>query len=100
MQQWQSPVEAVLTNIRPLRYAAGVNLFAELGLVIVDVVEFDSELGLRLQLLPRPLVDHCGFEDVESLLLAIQAAGGVQVAIVLVNDKDAAGSFTGQNVLD
>lgn len=89
-----------LTNKRPLRYAASVKLFAELRLIIVDVVEFDSELGLRLQLLTRPFVDHCGSEDIKSLFLTIQTAGGVQVAIILVDDKDGAGPLARQNIFD
>lgn len=89
-----------LTDIRPLRHTPSVNFFAELGLVIVDVVELDGEVGLRLQLLPRPFVDHRGFEDVKGLLLAIQAAGGVQVAVILIDDKNGAGPLARQNVLD
>lgn len=83
-------MKAVLTDIRPLRYAAGVNFFAELRLIIVDVMEFDGELGLWLQLLTCPFVNHCGFEDVKSLLLTIQAASGVQVTVILIDDKDGA----------
>lgn len=93
-------MRAALTDIRPLRYTAGVNLFAELRLIIVDVVEFDDELSLWLQLLTCPFVDHCGFEDIKSLLLTIQAASGVQVTVTLINDKDGAGPLARQNVLD
>ncbi len=82
-----------LTDVRPLGYAASVNLFAELRLVIVDVMEFDGELCLGLKLLPCPFVDHCGLKDIKSLLLAIQAASGVQVAVILIDDKDGAGAL-------
>lgn len=67
----------VLTDIGPFRHTAGVKLLAEVRLVVVDVVQFDGELGLRLQLQSGPFVHHGGSEDVETLLLAIQAACGV-----------------------
>lgn len=89
-----------LTDVRPLRYTASVNFFAELRLVIVDVVEFDGELGLGLQLLTCSFVDHCGSEDIKSLLLTIQAASGMQVTVILINDKDGTGTLAGQNILD
>lgn len=93
-------VRVVLTNIRPLRYTASVNFFAELRLIIVDVVEFDDELGLRFQLLTCPFVDHCSFEGIKSLLLTIEAASGMQVTVILIDDKDGAGPLARQNILD
>lgn len=89
----------VLTNIRPLRNAGSVHLFAELWFVVIDVVEFDDELGLWLQFLTRPLVDHCGFEDIKGLLLSIKAARGVQIAVILIDDKDGASPLARKNVL-
>lgn len=89
-----------LTDVGPLWHASRVDLLTEVRLVIVDVVELDGELGLRLQLLPRPLVDHCGFEDIIGLFLPIQAAGGVKIPVVLVNDENVASSLTGQDILD
>lgn len=93
-------MRAILTDVRPLRHTPAVNLFAELRLVIVDVVEFDGELGLGLQLLTRPFVHHRGFEDIKSLFLAIQAASGMQVTVILINDEDGACPLTRQNILD
>lgn len=90
----------VLTDVRALGHGSRVDLLTEVRLVIVDVVELDDELGLRLQLLSRPLVDHCGFEDIKGLLLPIQAAGGVEIPVVLVDDEYVASSLTRQNVLD
>lgn len=90
----------VLTDVRPLWDGSCINLLTEVRLVVVDVMELDGELRLRLQLLPRPLVDHCGFEDIKGLLLPIQAAGGVKISVVLVNDEYVASSFTRQNILD
>lgn len=90
----------VLTYIRSLRYTTSVNLLSELRLVIIDVVEFDDELSLWLQLLTCPFVDHSGSEDIKSLFLPVQAAGGVQVAIILVYDKDGAGPLAREDVLD
>lgn len=89
-----------LTYIRPLRYAASVDLFAKLRLVVIDVVEFDGELSFWLQFLACALVDHGGPEDVKRLLFTIQASSGVQVAIILVDDKDGAGPLTREDVLD
>lgn len=91
---------APLTDIRPLRYTASVNVFAELRLIIIDVMEFDGELSLWLQLLTCPFVNHCGLEDIKSFLFPIQAASGMQVTIILIDDKDGAGPLTGQNILD
>lgn len=89
---------AVLTDIGPLRHTADVHLLAELRLVVIDVVELDDELGLGLQSAARLFAHHRGSEDVQSLLLAVQAASGVQVAIILVDDKDGAGAFARQDV--
>lgn len=91
---------SVLTDVRALRYGSRVHLLTEVRLVIVDVMELDDELRLRLQLLARPLVDHCGFEDVKGLLLPIQAAGGVEIPVALIDDEYAACSLTRQNILD
>ena len=63
-------------------------------------MELDGELCLWLQLLTRPFVDHCGLEDIKSLLLAVQAASCVQVTIILIEDEEGAGPLAGQNVLD
>lgn len=90
----------VLTDVRPLWYGSRVDLLTEVRLVIVDVVELDGELGLRLQLLSRPLVDYCSFEDIKGLLLPIQAAGGVKIPVALVNDENVASSLARQNILD
>lgn len=90
----------VLTDVRALRDRPRVDLLLELRLVIVDVVQLDGELGLRLQLLSRPLVDHGGFEDVGGLLLPVQAAGGVEIPVVLIDDEDLASSLPRQNILD
>lgn len=100
VEEWKSSTTAVLTNIGPLWYTACVNFFAELRLVIVDIMEFDGKLSLWLQLLTCLLVDNCGFEDVKRLLLTIQALDGMQVTIILINDKDAAGTVTRQNILN
>lgn len=91
-------MKALLTDVGPLGYAAPVNLLTEMRLVIVDVVEFDRELRLWLQLLTCQFVDHGGPQDIKSLLLPIQAAGGVQVAIIHVNDKNGAGPLARENI--
>lgn len=88
----------MLTDVGPLGHAADVHLLAELRLVVVDVVEFDDELGLGFQFLARLFVHHCGSEDVERLFLAVQAASGLQIAVILVEDKDGAGAFARQDV--
>lgn len=97
--QWKKSVKAVLTNIRPLRYAAGVNFLAELRFVIIDVMKFDDELGLRLQLVTRPLVDNSGPERIKRLLLAVQAACSVQVTVILINDKEGTCTLTREDIL-
>lgn len=89
---------AMLTDIRPLGYTADVHFLAELRLVVVDVVEFDDKLSLRLQSSACLFAYHCGSEDVRSLLLTVQAASGVQIAIILVDDKDSASAFARQDV--
>lgn len=88
----------MLTDIGPLGYTADVHLLAELRLVVIDVMEFDDELGLRLQSPACLFAYHCGSEDVRSLLLAVQAPSGVQIAIIFVDDKDGASAFARQDV--
>lgn len=89
-----------LTDVGALWHGGSVDLFTERGLIIIDVVKFDGELCLRLQLLTRALVHNCGSEYIKRLFLTIQAAGGMQVAVILVDDEDAAGSFTRQDISD
>lgn len=72
----------------------------ELWRVVVDVLDFDDELGRRFQRLVGLPVHCLGRQCVLGLLLAVQGLGGVDVARLVVDDEDGSGSFTGQDVLD
>ncbi|KAK0153815.1 hypothetical protein N1851_004106 [Merluccius polli] len=92
-----SRCEDVHTYIRPLRHTPGVNLLAELGLVVVDIVKLDHKVRLRLQLVPCALVDYGGPEGIVGLLFAVQTLGGVEVTVILVDDKNGPRPIAGQH---
>lgn len=77
--------------VRPVR---------EPGLVVVDILDLDDELGLGLQ---RPVcqpVSGLSSEDVLGLDLAVQPLDGVDVARAVVDGEGGTGAFARQDVLD
>lgn len=88
----------IRTDVRHLRYACPVDVFGELRLVVVDVMDLDDKLGLALQRHIGDLIDGLGTQHVEGFLLPVQPLGGVDVPRVLINLKQAPRSLPSENV--
>jgi len=68
--------------------------------IVVNVLDFDDELGRRLQGLVRVGVDDLGRQSVLGLLLAVQPLHGVNVAREFIDGEDGAGALARKDVLD
>lgn len=77
-----------------------VRLVVELRDVVVDVLDRDDELGLRLLRLAAPAVDGLSLKDIGSFLLPIELPQRPDLSSVLVDLEDLAGSFSGQDIPD
>lgn len=77
-----------------------VRLVVELRDIVVDVLDRDDELGLRLLWLPAPAVDGLSLKDIGSFLLPIELPQHPDLSGVLVDLEGLAGSFSGQDIPD
>lgn len=87
-----------LTYRRPLSHPGSVRPLQELGLVVIDVLDFDDELGLGFDRQVGLAVSSLSFEGVVRLLFPVQPLGGVNVPCVLIDGEDGHRSFTIQDV--
>lgn len=95
-----SRVQLELTDVGHLGDAGKVDFLCELGGVVVDVVDFNVEFSVGLQLCVGVPVQHLCVEGVHGLLLPVQPLGGVNVARLLVDQEQGAGAVSGQDVPD
>lgn len=84
-----------LTDFWHLRDPGEVRVLGEARLVVVDVVDFDDELGVPLQSLVGEAVHSFSVKDVEGLLLSVQSLCGMDVSGLLIDFKQRPGSFSG-----
>lgn len=89
-----------LTNLGHLGHGGDVGPVQEPGLVVVDVLDLDDELGLGLQWAVRLPVAGLGSQDVLRLDLTVQPLDGVNVACAVVDGEGGAGALARQNVPD
>lgn len=87
-----------LTNFRHFWDTGKVDLLGELRCVVIDVMNFDVELCVRLQLLICVAIQHLCVERVHCLLLSVQPLGGMNIPGLLVNQEKSACTFSCQNV--
>lgn len=87
-----------LTCRGPLSHPGHVRSIQELGLVVVDVLDLDDELGLGFERQVGVSVSSLSSQCVVRLLFPIQAFGGVYVSGVLINGEDGHCSFAAQDV--
>lgn len=86
-------VRSLLTHRRHFGNPGGVRAVQELGLIVVDVLDLDDELGLGLHGLIGEPVQRLGPERVVGLLLAIQPLGGMNIPRVLIDNENGTGPF-------
>lgn len=89
-----------LTYLRHLRHSGEVGPVQEPGLVVIDVLDLDNELGLGLQWPVCLPVAGLGSEDVLRLNLAVQPLDGMDVACAVINGEGGSGALTRQDVPD
>lgn len=87
-----------LTYRRPLSHPSGIRSLQELGLVVVDVLYFDDELGLGLDQLVGPSISSLSSKGVIRLLFPVQPLGGVNVSCILIDAEYGHRTFTTQDV--
>ena len=87
-----------LTHFGHLRHGSQERVSFELGLVVVDVVNLDGEVGPVFQGLAGPPVHSLGAQNVVGLLLTVQALLGVDVARCLVDLEHHAGSIANKHI--
>lgn len=82
----------------PLSHLGRVGAIQELWLVVIDILDFDDELGLRFHQTVGVPVPGLGPEGVVGLLFPIQPSGGVNVPCALIDAENRRSAFTGQDV--
>lgn len=87
-----------LTYRRPFSHHGSVRSVQELGLIVIDVLDFDDEPGLRFDWQVCFSVSSLSSQGVVCLLFSVQPLGGVNVSCVLIDSEDGRRSFTVQNV--
>lgn len=89
-----------LTYLGHLRHSGEVGPVQKPGLIVVDVLDLDNELGLGLQWPVRLPVAGLGSEDVLRLNFAVQPLDGVDVACAVINGEGGSGALARQDVPD
>lgn len=88
-----------LTNFGHFWDTGKVDLLGKLWRVVIDVMNFNVELRVGLQLFIGVAIQHLSVQRVHGLLLPVQPLGGMNIAGLLVDQEQSAGSFSCQNVL-
>lgn len=89
-----------LTHVWHLRHGNDIWSICELWGIVVDILHFDDELGLRFKRLVCPSVNSLGVEHIVGLLLPVQAFCWVDVTCGVINDKYGPSTFSSKDVLD
>lgn len=90
----------ILTCLRHFWDGGPVGSVQEPGLVVVDVLDLDDELGLGLQGPVSQAVPGLSAEHVLGLHLPVQPLDGVDVARGVVDGEGGAGALARQDVLN
>lgn len=87
-----------LTNFGHFWDTSKVDLLGKLWRVVIDVMNFDVELCVGLQLLIGVAIQHLSVERVHGLLFSVQPLGGMNIPRLLVDQEQSASPFSCQNV--
>lgn len=91
---------SLLTHRRHFGNSRRVWAIQEFGFVVVDILNLDDKLGLRLHRLVGEPVQCLGSERVVGLLLPIQPLGSMNIPSVLINNENGTCPFAWQDVFD
>lgn len=89
-----------LTHGRHFGNSCGIGAVQEFGFIVIDVLNLDDELWLRLNGLVGEPVQGLGSKRVVGLLLAVQPLGGVNIPGILINNENGTCPFAWQDVFD
>lgn len=82
------PHSVELTDISHLRDRGCINVLGEYWLIVIDVVDLDDELRLRLYGSPCPSVDSLSSKDVNGFFFPVQSLRGLNVACVFIDNEE------------
>lgn len=88
------------TKRRHLRHSCGVRPVQKLRFVVIDVLDLHNKLRLVLHRSVGFAVDRLSAQSIITLLLSVQAFGGMDVPRFLIDSEDRGGSISSQHVPD
>lgn len=87
-----------LTDVRHFGNGGRVNLLGKYWFIVVDVMDLDDELRLRLHGSPCPSVYSLSSKDVNGFFFPVQPLGGLYVPCVFIDNEEISCSISWKDI--